>query len=255
MRVVYSDESGCGSIKKEPLTVVTAIVLNLDRQWRNVETELALAKMGTPRNLLDDKLIFKGSKLYGAVKKNIPHAEETLRTLLDIPVRNKLPIFFGAVDRAGCVLTPGVKGKSPITEYRAAFDHCLADVDRAATTFAAGERVLWIAEQSDVQRESASRSGHQFHSLMKGIGFEGGKVVPTGDESTVVDTIYFGTKQHSIALQLADVCCSTVTLHLLEKYYDWKKTGVAPFYDLIRCNISTAEKEPEFFGYDRIRDD
>jgi hypothetical protein len=31
--VAYSDESGVGSIKKEPITVVTAVMMNIDTQW------------------------------------------------------------------------------------------------------------------------------------------------------------------------------------------------------------------------------
>jgi hypothetical protein len=251
VRVVYSDESGCGSIKKEPVTVVAGIVLNLDTQWEAVEAEITVAKMGAPAHLLDKRTL-KGSLLYSAMRKGISPAEEILREILSIPVRNKIPIFYGAVDRAECIQTPGAKRESPLTEYRIAFNHCLTDVDRAATTFATGERVLWIAEESDAQREMASRGGHFFHSIMKQSRFEGGAFVPSGERSSIIDTVYFGKKRHSTALQLADICCSTVTAHLQEKYYGWKKTGVGPFYDLIRHNVVTADTEPEFLGYDKI---
>ncbi|HEY1851919.1 MAG TPA: hypothetical protein VGG60_12905, partial [Candidatus Binataceae bacterium] len=40
VRVVYSDESGTGSIEEEPITVVAAIVINLDTQWEGVEADL-----------------------------------------------------------------------------------------------------------------------------------------------------------------------------------------------------------------------
>jgi len=253
VRVVDSDESGCGSIKKEPVTVVTAIVLNLDTQWEIVEAELTVAQMRTSSNLLDKRRTLKGNLLYGAMRKGILPAEEILREILSIPVSNKIPIFYGAVDRAGCIQTPGPKRESPLTEYRIAFNQCLADVDRAATTFAAGERVLWIAEESDAQREMASRGGHFFHKIMKPSKYEGGKFVPSGEDSLIIDTVYFGKKRHSIALQLADVCCSTVTSHLQEKYYGWKNTGMRPFYDLIRHNVLSADTEPEFLGYDKTR--
>ncbi len=251
VRVVYSDESGCGSIKKEPVTVVAAIVLNLDTQWDTVEAELNITKMGTPLNLRDRYGTLKGNILYEHMRKGVSRAEEVLSEILNIPVRNKIPIFYGAVDRAGCIQTPGPKRESPLTEYRMAFNDCLADVDRAATTFAAGERVLWIAEESDRQREMASRSGHLYHSIMKASKYEDGKFVPSGEQSLIIDTVYFGKKRHSMALQLADVCCSTITSHLQEKYYGWKRTGVGPFYNLIRHSVLSADTEPEFFGYNK----
>lgn len=253
MRVVYSDESGCGSIKSEPVTVVTAIVLNLDREWEDVEAALTVAEMRAPRDLLYARRILKGSTLYSALRKGIPHAQETLKDVLEIPVRYKILIFHGAVDRAGCIQTPGAKRESPLTEYRIAFANCFGAVDNAATTFAAGERVLWIAEESDQQREASSRSSHFLHKIMKPTKFEDGKLVPSGEESSIVDTVYFGKKKHSLALQLADVCCSTITFHLKEKYYGWRRTGVGPFYELIRHNIFTPDEEPQFFGYDKKR--
>lgn len=102
MRVVYSDESGVGSLKKEPLTVVTAIVLNADDQWESVEAALRVAEMGTPRNLLHNRQL-KGSLLYSAVRKGLPLGSGKLKEILSIPAREKIGIFYGAVDRAGCL--------------------------------------------------------------------------------------------------------------------------------------------------------
>jgi hypothetical protein len=72
-----------------------------------------------------------------------------------------------------------------------------------------------------------------------------GSVESAVDKSLIVDTVYFGNAEHSIALQLADVCCSTVTLHLLEKFYKWTPV-VAPFYELIRPQIVTGDIVPTF---------
>jgi hypothetical protein len=45
LRVVYSDESGTGDNKKQPITVVTAIVLNMDSQWAPIERDLSEVKL------------------------------------------------------------------------------------------------------------------------------------------------------------------------------------------------------------------
>lgn len=250
VRVVYSDESGCGSIKKEPVTVVAAIVLNLDSQWDSVSTLMTAAQTGTPRNLLYEKRILKGTHLYSALRKNIPGAKEALERVLRIIVLQKVPIFYGAVDRTGCLHTNSeTKLKSPLEEYTFAFRHCLNAVDSAASAFACGEKVLWIAEESDTQRELASRRGHETIKLLRPIQLRDGRFVHTNERTSIIDAIYFGKKKYSIILQLADLCCSTITLHLLEMFYGWKRTGVEPFFDLIRPHILGGSERPEFFGF------
>ncbi|MGD0672714.1 MAG: DUF3800 domain-containing protein [Candidatus Binatus sp.] len=266
VRVVYSDESGVGSIKTEPLTVVTAIVLNVDKQWEPVQDALYLAEMDTPRKLLYKRQL-KGSVLYGAVRKGISAASETLTEILSIPARERIGIFYGAVDRAGCLrsLHKSSKSGSPLAEYHAAFADCLDRVDTAAKIFAAGERVLWIAHRSDRQREPATTSSHFWHKIFTEVRPRPNKapatitdegfaalmdslvIEPTGKKSSIVDTVYFGNAENSIALQLADVCCSTVTLHLLEKFYNWRPI-VEPFYDLIRPQIMTGDIVPMFLS-------
>jgi len=49
----------------------------------------------------------------------------------------------------------------------------------------------------------------------------------------VIDTIYFGDLHESLALQLADVCCSTITRHLLGE------PEAEPFYNIIRQQVIT----------------
>ena len=204
VRVVYSDESGVGNLTKEPLTVVTAIVLNVDDQWDSVEASLRVVEMRTPRNLLFKRQL-KGSALYRAVRKDDPVAGKILKDILSIPARQKIGIFYGAVDRAGCLRSlKAPKNKSPLTEYNTAFSDCLQRVDTAARIFAAGERVLWIAHRSDSQRQADTTTSHFWHKVFtevrldaipsdaKGLaGWDGS----TGVKTSIVDTVYFGNEE------------------------------------------------------------
>jgi Protein of unknown function (DUF3800) len=56
----------------------------------------------------------------------------------------------------------------------------------------------------------------------------------------VVDTIYFGDSHESLALQLADVCCATISQHLSGN------PDAEPFYSLIRSQIVTDDTFVEF---------
>jgi len=165
---------------------------------------------------------------------------------LSIPAQEKIAIFYGAVDRAGYLRSLKTSNnRSPLAEYRAAFAECLQRVDVAARIFAAGERVLWIAHQSDREREPATRTDQFWHKVFTEV--ELGTSRLTGKKSSIADTVYFGNARNSIALQLADICCSTITLYLLEKFYKWTPI-VGPFYELIRPAVMVGDVAPMFLS-------
>jgi hypothetical protein len=121
MQVVYSNESGTGDNKKQPITVVTAILLNMDSQWAPVERELSAIKAhimplrllhrsnNHPRFsaiLVDSEL--KGDRLFKGLRGKIPDippekAGEALTHALSVVVKNGVQIFHAAIDRAGRV--------------------------------------------------------------------------------------------------------------------------------------------------------
>jgi hypothetical protein len=51
LRVVYSDESGTGDLK-QPITVVSALLLNIDSQWEPLERNLLAIKAEIPTKLM-----------------------------------------------------------------------------------------------------------------------------------------------------------------------------------------------------------
>ena len=245
MLVVYSDESGVGgNLKREPVTVVAAVAINMDRQWNDVESALFAARFGTPAKLLH-RLALKGKNLYSALRTNIPEAADAARVLeevLAIPAGHKLPIFYGAIDRIGF-------GKSGLrtTEYDAAFSECLERVERAIKPFAENGRVLWIAHRSEDAREQRTKTQLFWHRVHEEIQIEGEPLKVIRKEPSVsLDTVYFGNDQTSTALQLADVCCSTITERLKEKYYGRNPAYAVPFYEQIRLSVKNDGTPPSF---------
>lgn len=253
MRVVYSDESGVGRRKDEPLTVVTGIIINVDKEWRRVEKKLLAIYESTPNNLLEKKkggYVLKGRLLYWKFKNEAPSAVEVLRKTLAIPAECDIPIVYGAIDRKSFEENHPSRKLSPrerkmigsdATDYDLAFRQCLQKVSKVARQFT-GEKVLWIAERCDRQRELSTRMIHRIH----GISVEGtidftkpDWILMRDDPMTIIDTIYFGDPTESIALQLADVCCSTVTRYLLETHYNWPILAT-PLYELIRDSVTDA---------------
>jgi hypothetical protein len=241
VRVVYSDESGVGNLAKEPITVVAAIVINMDRDWDSIETDLRKIAEEASSALLDKNRSLKGRKLYSIIRKDIPEHEEAthvLNRILAVLLKYRIAIFYGAVDRHG--LKNYLADRSVpeedrrLTSYDVAFDECLARLDSAALTFT-DERILWIADRSDKVREPATRSSLTYYRFKQGLKIT--RLLTNDDPRiSVADTVYFGHSEESVALQLADVSCSTITNYLLEKHYG-RDYCATDFYELIRRNV------------------
>jgi Protein of unknown function (DUF3800) len=248
VRIAFSDESGVGNRKKEPITFVTAVVMNMDRQWKPVSNELysILVKARKEhKGLLENNRSLKGKLLYSAVRRGIAGADAILRAMLEVVATQSLLVFYGAVDRVEFEHYRGLlkvtEREKQMTPFDKAFEACFSIVDRTVRTLT-DEQILWIADRSDRERESATKDSLVHHRLKEltlmvhGI-IAGQSPMPllTG-VSRIADTVYFGSSKESVALQLADVCCSTVTLHLLEQDYKWSPV-VEPYYEIIRAAI------------------
>jgi hypothetical protein len=250
VKVVYSDESGVGS-QDELLTVVAAIIVNMDEQWHLIEPALIKVRQSLPPNLLEDGRAIKGRLLYGALRKEITEtraAREALASILGLTANLKVPIYFGAVERKGFAEYHARVRKTDyeqeMTAYDVAFEQCLTNVDQTISTLLPKERLLWIADRSDKQREPSTKTTlemyrllRQKHRLTRRIAAQKDDAPLIADHAIcVADTIYFGNSKESAALQLVDVCCSTITLHLLETWY--RRNPVAQdFYEIIRPQI------------------
>jgi hypothetical protein len=265
LRVAYSDESGVGSLKAEPISVVTAIVMNMDKSWAAVESGLRRIIKSCPKNLLFREQELKGALLYGAARRHISKARTILAQTLAITVNEQILIYYGAVDRKGWELNAKVakdvaqtsKNKPELLKMAAidrAFDTCIARVDNFAAVI--GEHVLWIADVSDPERERSTKVGLSWIQSLKATGHDPISyrfIKRNYDRVRIADAIYFGRSHESLALQLADVCWSTITLHLLEKFYQWRPI-VEPFYEII-CggNALMVETEPEYRNWAKVK--
>jgi Protein of unknown function (DUF3800) len=299
MRVVYSDESGTGDIKQQ-VTVVTAIMLNADKQWESIEHELSTTKIyRVPVGLMNRgkgeirlSTLFqnpelKGDRMFKGLRGKIRYVEpqsavKALTQVLSIVVKHGVQIFHGAIDRAGYTewlrMPEHFELSKEISDQSAAFLECLTRVDEFVRIRLPKEHVLWIADKSGFEKSvkgSLKRLqmlrkmnvGAALALLLKGaaqkstdpklqelirIKREAVSKMKREAESRlndpeqrrlydpqqrwplpVIDTIYFGESHESLALQLADVCCTTITQHLLGR------DDAEPFYNLIRSQVIT----------------
>jgi hypothetical protein len=255
VKVVYSDEAGIGSIDEEPVTVVTALMFNLDSQWGPVERELVEIQSTTPPKLLKYGYELHGKRLFKAARRGSDAAILALLSVLKIPADNFVPIFYGAVDRAGFEADRSKKGEAELsyrqkrmTPYDVAFDACLRRIDSYVHTAFPKERILWIAEHSG--HEKNLQSGLMWARATEKVTIEGEEMemVRSSESSHLVDVLYFGNSEESRALQLADVCCSTITLMLLERHYGVRPLLAKGFYEMIQGQIVNDGTPPSFKG-------
>ncbi len=235
-------------MKKEPITVVAAVALNMDRQWEPVFSELnALVHRAAKENkdLLHKGRSLKGKDLYSGVRRGIGPADTILRAALRVVADHGLSVFYSAVDRAEFENYRGIlkmtERDKKMTPFDKAFEGCFSVVDRTVRT-ETNEQILWIADRSDRARESATKNALIYHRFKEATFGDGGLIfgqlnVPlkTG-ASRIADIVYFGSSDESVGLQLADVCCSTITRHLLEQGYG-RAPVAGPYYEMLRPAI------------------
>jgi Protein of unknown function (DUF3800) len=275
LRVVYSDESESG-----PLVVIAALIMNMDEHWSNVESHLKKIKAETPKSLLHNGEEFKGSLLYQAIRKreylrsigssidpDLTKAREVLQAILWVTVKHPTPIYYGAVDKVGyddhvrlsarssrrqpspTNMTGGAKIET--TAHDVAFDSCLARVDAfAQAALPRNEQVLWIHDhRGSAQQENETKTGLHWARFLAQQDFDPISLYQAyGNQEPirVADSVYFGHSHESLALQLADVCCSTISNQLLQKLYGRKQKYAAPYYAIIQRRVMNDGVAPEY---------
>jgi hypothetical protein len=234
VRVVYSDETGTGS-DKEPFTVIVGVMFNMDSQWIPVSEQI-----GNIADLLSSQRTaeIKGRLLYKKLRSGRTEPYTTiLARLHQIAPKNRLQIFTGIVNRKGMLRDIGRLMKMPtITDHSIAFGECLKAVDDYVATMLPKEKVLWISDKSG-KEEPNLKDALEWQRLSRRIDLT--KAVPElnlpeqpeSDPSRIVDTVYFGDSIESRPLQLADVYCSTVALHIRNH------AAARPYFQMIRPQI------------------
>ena len=260
MKVVYSDESGTGGdLKKEPITVVTAMLLNIDSQWIPVRdaVEGALREVYGLSDAQMAKYAIKGKTLYHKIEHGDSKAIELVTRLLRIPKQQKVPIWYGAVDRDGYYYQMenlhlrDFNYRDAIPPFRIAFEHCMNIVDGIMRAIFPDEQVLWIHDGGSLDKH-AKRTLRSLRALLKEIREDDEAYPPSSPFHTpstirpqdliscIADMIYFGNDQESRLLQLADVCCSTIARALRND-----KVGM-PYYEILRSQINNDGTRPSY---------
>src|SRR5258708_28413467 len=94
VRVVYSDESGVGSEHDEPLTVVAALMINIDSQWHPLLESIEQTLRRILRTKDVSRYEIKARNLYHQIRRNDRKAKALMSALMKIPQQHLAPVFY-----------------------------------------------------------------------------------------------------------------------------------------------------------------
>lgn len=233
--LAFSDESGTGSIKDEPIIAVAAVVINPDTQWDGVQADIDTLLLHVPEQRRN-KFEFHASRLFGQLRKETNRL--LLSGILSIPFRRHLPIFYAAADRNGVGKTIGSNDIDQITIAAQAgcFTMAAAQLEKAISTFqprGQQEKILWIAD--NVKAAATMKAGLKLFQQTPMFAD-----LPKTKFEHIIDTVYFGNSHESRPLQLADACNFVITKHLM------KNAAIKPYYRLIEPQISGRQESIMF---------
>jgi Protein of unknown function (DUF3800) len=275
VRVVFSDDSGRGSTREEPFTVVTAAMFNMDAEWDSFVTDFHQAAVEATGS---GDVEAKGARLLSDALDGKQNAAQWLAAILTLPQRHNIPIFYGAIHRLAfeklCKeYMEGLRGslRNPVglaSGQDMAFADCLKRVETYAQTFVPREQVLWIADNGGNETtgkkfelkwsqfmEIFTALAGQIEEVHKNTGKPHNEIakedwaslhvrrsgfLPHAMASRVIDPVYFGDSKESCAIQLADVCCAVITGRLLDR------SGIEPYYTILRSQIVNDGTPPLF---------
>jgi hypothetical protein len=146
-------------------------------------------------------------------------------------------------------MTGGAKIQT--TAHDAAFDSCLARVGAFAhAALPKNEQVLWIHDhRGSAQQEHQTKTGLHWTRSLAQQGWDPiNLIAAVGEQEPVrlTDSVYFGHSHQSLALQLADVCCSTISQQLLQRLYGDKQKYAALYYSIIQRRVMNDGVPPQY---------
>ena len=217
MRVLYLDESGTGSIEKDPHLVVAGVIIHADKQWHPIASLLrSLLEGATPRGqrvprFLHAKDVFHGTREFPRETWPEDIRFELLDNIARIPEKFETPIVWSLADRAEfAVRSPSDTAlQHKIDSYTTAALACFMQAEWYMRNVVGDREVISITMESNRDLNKRISEIYTFASRPEIVGqvFTGTAVPGLLPLTKVIDEPSFQEKTASSILQLADFCC------------------------------------------------
>jgi Protein of unknown function (DUF3800) len=253
VRLVYLDEAGVSNPAHEPILVVAGVIVNPDRQWKELEAYFRnLAHSLFPeddpyRFVFHAKDIFHGSGAFDRQRWSRKERIKILSQLAQVPRLFDLPIVLGDMNRADTQrelqkVSPRMSAKSMHNfTHTNAFINAIQRVQFWMEKHAPEESAMLIAEDTP-ELKATLKNVHECYTD-----------ATLDNEDTfrapnIIDAVHFAQKSESLLLQIADHCAFVIKRELMGKH------DVDDCYSVIEPYIQRDLKPVSGFAY-RVREE
>jgi hypothetical protein len=223
VRLVYTDEAGIGDERQEPFTVVAAVPINGDTQWRAIDADIVDLRKDhhVPAHVeLKACHIFWGTDAFKSWKRE--DRVKLQRDFLLVLDRYKLKIFYGGIERAHFkqILAPIPPSEVDQQPQDIAFLMAMGDFENYLCGDSPGEVGAVIADNSD--RENVFKESLSDYRKRPLRGIYNTKF------NHLIEPVLFTDSKESWGIQFADHCAYFIKRHLMEK------SDSEEYYNLIK---------------------
>jgi hypothetical protein len=233
VRYIYADESGISV--NESVTVVAAVIIDADKQWRAVEKEIeALIHEYVPGEHRQDfvfhaKDLFAGSgHIFDRNKYPRERSGDALKQLLALPRRLGLPVVFGMTRKEPIPDSPTKleRREKTVLHHSYTFALCVLAAENYLREYTDESEVATLIAEINTDTQRVLKATH-FLMQGKDRTSEGAKAFALLNSfaghlmpiKRIVDTVHFAEKNGAILLQLADACAMTIRHYFEDKPY------------------------------------
>jgi hypothetical protein len=237
VRIAYFDEAGVSSEEQEPIIVVGGVLIRGDRDWHRIERAAdEIVKHFVPARL-QPNFVFHAYRLFGDHRqfKSLISAEQRfaiLREFLTLFGRFKLPISYGAVDRAklhGAAVINSKPKNRTLLAHNMALHLCAEGFQGWFYREARDEVAICVAERNEERQLTLKQN----FAVLRNYGIQND---PLTMLHNFIDALHFAGSEESIGLQLADSVAFMVKRHLMGK------TDSEEFYNSITPQLVCTPK-------------
>jgi Protein of unknown function (DUF3800) len=223
MRFIYLDEAGVSAPKHEPYVVVAGVIIDADRQWKDIEQHLhALADLYAPP-AHRRKFIFHATELFSGSKK-FPREEfskearwSILDALIAVPSAFSLPIVFGSIDRITLAKSYPTDTPAKLTNMAQGIAYVVAlyQAEYWMKTYADEGEVAAVVMENNRQAKETIASAHDFIQARYSDFLQRYGLEKVGVQH-IIETPHFSEKHMHSPLQIADACAFAIKRHRMK---------------------------------------
>ncbi len=242
VKFAYLDESGISV--NERISIVAAVIIDADSQWRRVENHLhLLAKEFVPEKALENFKGFHATELFHRPPRlDVERPHEALKEILKIPAKFGLGVAFGffrkpIIDKPENQSQKQRRSEASDQAHRShaiSFAMCFMGVEMYMQRHTPHNEIATLVAENNTEtgktvKRVAASGGKEIDARARRMAFDwqvGGVAIPAPIRR-IVHRVFMAEKDEASLLQIADAC-ATVIRYCLEG-----RSNAAEFIDAL----------------------